>query len=66
MGKDQLSTGKSYYRVKSTFSLYIQGVSIIKLLNVNNWKTNFNENKPKGLEVAKEDQIAHMPYGRYG
>ena len=21
------------------------------------------ENKPKGLEVAKEDQIAHMPYG---
>ena len=21
-------------------------------------------NKPKGLEVAKEDQIAHMPYGR--
>ena len=22
------------------------------------------DNKPKGLEVAKEDQIAPMPYGR--
>ena len=22
------------------------------------------KNKPKGLEDAKEDQIAHMPYGQ--
>ena len=26
--------------------------------------SNHITNKPKGLEVAKEDQIAHMPYGR--
>ena len=26
-------------------------------------KNKIFQNKPKGLEVAKEDQIAHMPYG---
>ena len=26
-------------------------------------KNKIFQNKPKGLKVAKEDQIAHMPYG---
>ena len=37
------------------------------LLHTYKGKSNRNiatENEPKGLEVAKEEQIAHMPYGQ--